>query len=77
MYFDVPTEGAHRALADCQMTYRVFEGLKEEMANPSPASKLVKRCPKCGNTLRKRNGKFGEFYGCMGYPVCRYTENII
>lgn len=25
------------------------------------------RCPRCGRPLEKRNGKFGEFYGCQGY----------
>lgn len=35
-------------------------------------------CPQCGGRLRKRNGKFGEFYGCENYSVsgCRYTRNI-
>ena len=32
-------------------------------------------CPKCGNKLRKINGKFGQFYGCSSYPLCRYTGN--
>ncbi|MCR5105317.1 MAG: topoisomerase DNA-binding C4 zinc finger domain-containing protein [Eubacterium sp.] len=22
------------------------------------------------------NGKYGEFWGCSGYPDCRYTENV-
>ncbi|MDF1496975.1 MAG: restriction endonuclease [Patescibacteria group bacterium] len=30
-------------------------------------------CPKCGGTLVKRNGKFGEFKGCSNYPKCKYT----
>ncbi|WP_366509026.1 topoisomerase DNA-binding C4 zinc finger domain-containing protein [Ruminococcus sp.] len=35
-------------------------------------------CPQCGGRLRKRNGKYGEFYGCENYSVsgCRYTRNI-
>lgn len=33
-------------------------------------------CPDCGNKLVERNGKNGLFYGCSGYPVCRYTRNI-
>jgi restriction system protein len=31
-------------------------------------------CPKCGNKLRKIIGKFGQFYGCSSYPLCRYTS---
>lgn len=34
-------------------------------------------CPKCGNELIKRNGKYGEFIGCQSYPKCRYTKDIV
>ena len=30
-------------------------------------------CPRCGGTLIIRNGKNGQFYGCSGYPRCRFT----
>lgn len=33
-------------------------------------------CPKCGNTLVGRNGKFGPFLGCSTYPKCDYTETL-
>lgn len=33
-------------------------------------------CPKCGSKLVKRNGKYGEFFGCSGFPKCKYTKNI-
>ena len=33
-------------------------------------------CPKCGRKLVKRNGKYGDFYGCSGYPACRFTKPI-
>jgi hypothetical protein len=29
-------------------------------------------CPKCNGRLVKRNGQYGEFYGCSNYPTCRY-----
>ena len=35
-----------------------------------------KKCPKCNGTMKKRNGKYGEFWGCTAYPKCKYTENI-
>ena len=31
-------------------------------------------CPKCGQELRKRRGKFGAFVGCSGYPKCGYIQ---
>jgi hypothetical protein len=35
----------------------------------------LKICPKCGNKLINKNGKFGNFYGCINFPKCRYTFN--
>ena len=32
-------------------------------------------CPSCGCLMKLRKGKFGEFYGCTGYPQCRNTMN--
>ena len=32
------------------------------------------RCPRCGGTLVRRNGKNGPFYGCSNYPNCKYTH---
>ncbi len=32
-------------------------------------------CPKCGRELIRRKGKFGDFYGCTGYPACKFTRN--
>lgn len=74
-YYEISSEGAHRALADCRMNQKVFECLGKEMAKPD-AAKNVKICPRCGNVLRKRSGKYGAFWGCMSYPDCRYTEDI-
>jgi len=34
------------------------------------------KCPICNGYLIKREGKFGEFYGCSNYPKCEYTKNI-
>jgi DNA topoisomerase-1 len=35
-----------------------------------------KKCPKCGNQLLIRLGKFGKFYACSKFPKCRYTESL-
>ncbi len=44
--------------------------------------KTTNNCPKCGNSLVKRVAKKGvnagnEFYGCSGFPRCRYTKASI
>lgn len=36
----------------------------------------VEKCPKCSvGMLKKRKGKFGDFWGCSKYPNCHYTAN--
>lgn len=31
-------------------------------------------CPKCGEKLIKRKGKYGPFLGCSNYPKCKYIQ---
>lgn len=35
-----------------------------------------KICPYCKTELILRNGKYGEFYGCVNYPKCKYTLKV-
>ncbi len=35
-----------------------------------------KICPKCQSSLLIRLGKFGKFYACSKFPVCKYTESL-
>ena len=71
--YGVSTKGAHRALNDCRMNQIIYERLGGEMEK---RKNDIKQCPKCGQFLLKRKGKFGYFLGCGGYPACRYTENL-
>ena len=75
-YYEISSDGAHRALYDCRMNQQVFERLREEIDNPSDEVRAIPKCPRCGNILKKRDGRFGEFWGCSGYPGCRFTKNI-
>lgn len=34
-------------------------------------------CPRCGGQLVLRTGKFGRFYGCSNYPICKFISNNI
>lgn len=36
----------------------------------------IKKCPKCGSPMAKRNGKNGMFWSCTKYPDCDGIENI-
>jgi ssDNA-binding Zn-finger/Zn-ribbon topoisomerase 1 len=35
-----------------------------------------KACPECGKQMKMRNGKHGQFLGCVGYPKCKHTEKL-
>lgn len=74
-YYRISVEDAHRALSDCRMNQQVYERLGREMKNAVPETGKYKICPRCGQALRKRSGRYGEFWGCSGFPECRYTEN--
>ncbi|WP_077609285.1 3'-5' exonuclease [Clostridium sp. Marseille-P2415] len=70
-YFNIGTEGAHRALNDCIMNQQCYEHMGK-----LPKAEEAEVCPKCGGVLRRRSGRFGDFYGCSNYPQCRFTRNV-
>lgn len=75
-FYGISTAGAHRALADCRMNQQIYELLGKELNGASGSKTEVKSCPACGLPLTKRNGRYGEFWGCTGYPRCKHTEKI-
>lgn len=70
-YFRISSEGAHRALNDCQMNWQCYEKMGELLAEVK-----IETCPRCGGELVQRKGRFGAFWGCGNYPSCRFTKNI-
>jgi DNA topoisomerase I len=39
-----------------------------------PPVVLEEACPKCGKPLLQRDGQYGEFIACSGYPKCKYVK---
>jgi len=54
---------------------KVKEG-KEKIVSLKLAKPLGRACPKCGEELLLRSGRFGEFIACSGFPKCKYTEQV-
>lgn len=78
-YFGIETKGAHRALNDCVMNQQCYERMRaiwEEGAGKDGSGQTAGCCPECGSILVRRKGRYGEFWGCSGFPRCRYTAKI-
>jgi len=39
-----------------------------------PVVDLSPRCPRCGERMVERTGKYGSFWGCENYPDCKGTR---
>ena len=39
-------------------------------------SRDVPSCPICSSKMARRSGRYGEFWGCPRYPMCKGTINI-
>ncbi|MGM0417528.1 MAG: type I DNA topoisomerase [Thermodesulfobacteriota bacterium] len=48
--------------------------VKQEI--PESALQADKDCPECGKKMVVKNGKFGPFFACSGYPDCKHTESL-
>ncbi len=46
--------------------------LKEEAVE-----RTDKKCPKCGQPMIIRWGKYGKFLACSGFPECKHSENLV
>lgn len=53
---------------------RHVESVKENISRQK-ALREQGKCPRCGGNLVLRKGQYGQFYGCLNYPKCKYTSN--
>jgi DNA topoisomerase-1 len=52
------------------LAQETMETIKKDIATDE-------KCPTCGKPLVIRNGRFGEFIACSGFPECKYTKAIV
>ncbi len=51
---------------------------QKQQQKPAEARKTGEDCPLCGKPLVLRQGVYGEFVSCSGYPKCKYVkQNLI
>jgi DNA topoisomerase-1 len=53
----------------CKTTRKLDQKVQQK-----PPVPLEEDCPKCGKQLVLRNGQYGEFVSCSGYPKCKYIK---
>ena len=58
---------------ECKTTRKIVVD-KEGKAAAKVDVLLDEPCPKCGNKLAIKHGRFGEFTACSDYPKCRYIK---
>lgn len=55
---------------------KTLEKAKVNMKKIKKEKMLEEKCPDCGKNLMIRDGRYGEFIACSGFPKCRYTRAI-
>jgi len=56
-------------------TGKIIPQVREETPPPE-LEEITATCPKCQRTLVAKQGRFGPFLACPGYPKCRYTQGL-
>lgn len=62
--------GFSREFAEAE---RALEGRRVKV----PDEVSSEKCEKCGRNLVVKNGRFGRFLACPGYPECDFTKPIV
>ncbi|MFC2166104.1 type I DNA topoisomerase [Acidobacteriota bacterium] len=52
------------------------EAMKAEGIRAKGGIPLEEVCPECGKTLVIKEGRFGRFKACSGYPDCQYKQSM-
>lgn len=59
----------------CKTFRKLSQKQQQKQSAPQPTGE---KCPQCGKDLVLRQGAYGEFVSCSGYPKCKYVkQNII
>ena len=59
----------------CKTFRKLSSKQQQKVAAPQPPGEA---CPLCGKPLVLRQGSYGEFVSCSGYPKCKYVkQNVI
>jgi DNA topoisomerase-1 len=58
---------------ECKTTRKIIT-TRQGVSAAKPDQILDETCPNCGKNLVIKQGRFGEFTACTGYPECKYVK---
>ena len=58
---------------ECKTTRKII-ATKQGVTAAKPDQVLDELCPNCGKNFVVKQGRFGEFTACTGYPECKYVK---
>ncbi|MFW5908071.1 MAG: topoisomerase DNA-binding C4 zinc finger domain-containing protein, partial [Desulfosalsimonas sp.] len=63
---------------DCTWSRNYIRNEKGEIEPVEPTEEAAEGevCEKCGRPMVVKQGRYGEFLACSGYPDCRHTRSI-
>jgi len=64
------------AWPDCEFTMDFTRGESGEIVPQKPAEAPEVACIKCGQPMQVKNGPYGPFLACTGYPKCRNVVDL-
>ena len=74
------SEGARKGLESLKEFYALLETYLKAGAETEGVKQtgipLDEKCPKCGAALVIKDGRFGRFKACSGYPGCKFRESL-
>jgi DNA topoisomerase-1 len=77
---DQISEGTQKGVDSLKEYYALLETYLKNGQETEGVKKtgipIDEKCPKCGSTLVIKDGRFGRFKACSGYPGCRFRESL-
>jgi len=74
------SEGTQKGVDSLKEYYALLEGYLKHGLEQEGVKKtgipLDEKCPKCGAPLVIKDGRFGRFKACSGYPGCKFRESL-
>ncbi|MBU1184561.1 MAG: type I DNA topoisomerase [Proteobacteria bacterium] len=61
---------------DCKNTKNFTQDEKGKIRPEEDRQTTDIPCPLCGKLMLARQGRFGKFLGCSGYPECKHTIDV-